>query len=143
MGLKNVIGNFENKKLLEYHIRKEIKKKNVTEEYNMSLDFYIVDEGKASGKEFELFSKNITHNVTPMWRKAEIFDELYESHGKQPKEIVEQLEQGLFMMQIHSEEYKLLNPANGWGNYEYAIQFLSNVIEACKLYPEAKIKIWK
>lgn len=107
----------------------------------MSLDFYIVDEGKASGKEIELFSKNITHNISPMWRKAEIFDELYESDGKQPKEIVEQLEQGLFMMQINSEDYKLLNPKNGWGNYEYAIKFLSQVIEACKLYPEAKIKI--
>lgn len=107
----------------------------------MSLDFYIVDEGKASGIEIELFSINITHNVSPMWRKAEIFDELYKSNGKQPKEIVEQLEQGLFMMQIHSEDYKSLNPKNGWGDYKNAVQFLSEVIESCKLYPEAKIKI--
>jgi len=107
----------------------------------MSLDFYIVDEGKSSGIEIELFSKNITHNVSPMWRKTEIFDELYESHGKQPKEIVYKLEQGLLMMQIHSEDFKLLNPKNGWGSYENAIKFLSEVIEACKLYPEAKVRI--
>lgn len=107
----------------------------------MSLDFCIIDEGKASGIKIELFSKNSTHDVAPMWKKAEIFDELYESNGKQPKEIVEQLEQGLFMMQIHSDKYKPLNPKNGWGNYESAIKFLLEVIEACKLYPEAIIKI--
>lgn len=107
----------------------------------MSLDFYIIDVGKNTGEEITLFDVNYTHNVTSMWRKAGIYEALYQSDGKQPREIIKLLIKGMRDMEEKKEEYSLLNPLNGWGDYNTALNFLRRVIEACKCYPNAKIKI--
>jgi hypothetical protein len=41
----------------------------------------------------------------------------------------------------HAEEYELLNPDNGWGDYEGAVYFLKDILDACKNYPNARIEI--
>jgi len=95
----------------------------------MSLDFYIIEND-----EDELFWKNITHNLTPMWHKAEVFDALYNSDGKRPKEIIETLRTGLLKMQQEPAEYRKLESPNKWGNYQSAVCFLTEVIDACQQY---------
>lgn len=107
----------------------------------MSLDFYIFDVGKATGVEIELYWKNVTHNLSPMWKRAGVYKDLYESEGKQPKDIIESLKRGLKDMKDNPKTYKRRNPWNGWGDYEGAIKFLSETIEACEKYPEAFIHI--
>lgn len=109
----------------------------------MSLDFYINDTGLATRSEFRLFWKNYTHNVTPMWHKAKIYDELYNSDGKHPKEIMEKLRLGLKDMQDNRKEYKILDPDNGWGDCDSAMAFLSDIIDACSRFPEGTIHISK
>jgi len=41
------------------------------------------------------------------------------------------------------EKYKLLNPSNGWGSYEGALEFLQNVLVACTTHPLAKVYVSK
>lgn len=81
-------------------------------ERRMSLDIWLTEK-----IETEVVSKNMTHNVNKMWIKAGIYDALYNSEGKQAKEVIQILQDGLNEMLDNSEEYKKLNPPNGWGSY--------------------------
>ena len=111
----------------------------------MSLDIGVgakVDVGNPEveyvhvGKEF-----NITHNVTAMWEKAGCYDALYESHGKLVSEILPDLSSALQKMQDNPAEFIALNPANGWGSYPVAVQFLSEVIDEFCKYPKAVVVV--
>lgn len=91
----------------------------------------------------EIFSANYTHNVTNMWKKAGVYNALYNSQGKKAKDIIKVLERGIKRMKAKPEIYKALNSDNGWGSYETALPWLIKVLEACKLTPTAKIDISK
>lgn len=102
----------------------------------MSLDFYLEET-----KPTEIYWKNVTHNLCPMWRKADIFDDLYESDGKKASEILDNLKVGLEKMLGDVMGYTKLNPENGWGDYNGAIDFLTETIKACEESPQAIIRI--
>ena len=104
----------------------------------MSLDFYL-EELKPS----EIFWRNITHNLTPMWDRAGVYDALYNSSGKKAKQIIKVLKKGLQQMTDYPEEYRGLNPENGWGDYDVAVLFLADICVACETHPESSIRIWK
>ena len=110
----------------------------------MSLDLYLyidVDTGGEKPTEIELFSDGITHNVGSMWRKAGVYEALYESHDKLASSLVETLEKGYKHMFENEDEYIPLNPANGWGSYEGALHFLRNFTWACKNHPKARVYV--
>lgn len=89
----------------------------------------------------EVYDANVTHNVTPMWDKAGVYDALYRSHGMRAGDVVATLRIGLAHMVGRSMEYKALNPANGWGSYEGALKFLRATIDACAANPDAVIEV--
>lgn len=110
----------------------------------MSLDYYLMakaDVGKPAPVELELFSRNITHNLGKMWREAGVYDALYNSDGDYAIQHIATLEGGLADMLLEPEKYKKLNPLNGWGDYEGAIEFLKEVLNRCREYPKAIIRI--
>jgi len=90
-----------------------------------------------------LYDDNITHNLAPMWRKAGVFDAIYNSDGKQAGCIAKKLRKGLEKMKAKPEKFRRLNPVNGWGDYDGAIEFLSDLTDACEKYPNATIGVWK
>ena len=104
----------------------------------MSLDFCLTET-----KEVSIFDANITHNLTPMWKKAGVYDALYMSEGLIAKGIIEVLEKGIYDMEDKPEEYIKLNAINGWGTYRHALPFLKEILKACKENPDAKIQISK
>jgi len=78
----------------------------------------------------ELFSANITHNVIPMWRKAGVFDAIYESDGKRASDYIEALRAGVADFEKNYPEYEKLNSPNGWGLAEDALPWLRKVLAA-------------
>jgi hypothetical protein len=46
-------------------------------------------------------------------------------------------------MEGNEDEFILLNPKNGWGDYYGALKFLKEFTEACEKYPKATIGLWK
>jgi len=109
----------------------------------VSLDFYLQYIDEDTFETSEIYSRNITHNLTGMWNKAGIYDSLYNSHRMRPKEIIGLLRSGLAHMEDNPAEYRLLEPENGWGSYENALEFLRDVIAICSRYPNATIGISK
>jgi len=109
----------------------------------MSLDFTLVDPTATYDSE-DLFWKNITHNLGKMAQKAGIYEMLWrpeELGVTKAKEIIESLEIGLNDMIKRPEYYKQFDSPNGWGTYSHFVPFVSDVLNACKEYPEAIIEI--
>lgn len=101
----------------------------------MGLSIYLKCEHCRTEREFF----GTTHNLAPMWRIAGVMDALYESDGHRAGEFLPVLRAGLAHMEAHPDVYTPLNPANGWGNYEGALEFLREWIAECEPRPEATI----
>jgi hypothetical protein len=81
---------------------------------------------------------NMTSNVAPMWRKAmPDTDGLAGLHGKRGRECLAGLRAGLAHMEANPDEYERMNPANGWGTYKTAMQYVRHVITAAECAPNA------
>ena len=91
-----------------------------------------------------LFDANITHNLTTMASKANIYDCLWNADQlKTAEEIIEPLKKGLTDMKERPYYYKQFDTSNGWGTYNQFIPWLENLLEACIDYPDATICISK
>jgi len=92
----------------------------------------------------EVFSANITHNLTDMAEEAGIYKHLWrpeELEITKAKELIDPLREGLHKLKIEPEKYKKLNPENGWGTYNGLVNFVEDYLGACYRYPEADIKV--
>jgi len=95
---------------------------------------------------------NFTHNLTPMADAAGIYQVLwhpnkdYSEHGwqdewieyKTAKDILPILQAGYDRMLLEPDHYKSFEPANKWGTYDGFLTVISEIIEACKEYPDAR-----
>lgn len=94
----------------------------------------------------EVYSRNITHNLAKMAAVAGIYEALWRpdeigiTHAHQ---LVEPLTVGLARLRGDPEQFKVHNPPNGWGNYEGLISFVADYLEACKIYPNASVSVWR
>jgi hypothetical protein len=92
----------------------------------------------------ELYSANITHNLAPMANLANVYTCIWKPHilGITTAEhLIDPLSEGLERLKSYPEKYKAFNPANGWGNYEDLVSFVSNYLNACRKNPEAVIYV--
>lgn len=116
----------------------------------MSLDIYLDEFRKcphcAHDIDFEpreVYSANITHNLSRMWEAAGVRDALYESDGKTAADILPVLEQGLEDMRADPARFEKFNASNGWGTYGNAVPFLADLVLACRKNPSAVVRVSK
>ena len=115
----------------------------------MSLDIWLTIECvEDTGRRVrrygrEVFEGNYTSNVFSMWRMAGVDDVLYECAGAKAGELIDRLKFGVRCMRDNIDEYRKLNPPNGWGNADGALQFLFDFTRACMRYPNAKVGVWR
>lgn len=116
----------------------------------MSLDVYLTQDmtyeawGEMVVREEEVFWRNITHNLTRMADEAGIYEAMWRPEEKgwsKAKDIIPALEAGLNALVADPDRYREFNPANGWGNYETLVSFVSEYLAACRQYPEATIRV--
>lgn len=111
----------------------------------MSLDLWLyvdVDTGRDEPHRAYITEwANITHNVAQMWRRAGCYDALYESEGKPAAEILPALNKAVDDMAANPATYRELNPSNGWGNYEGALEYLRTFRDRCAEHPKALVGV--
>lgn len=88
---------------------------------------------------------NHTSNCSPMWAKAlrsagcEVWPS--ELNGKRAGEYAKRLEQAVAHMAQHPDEYRPMNPTNGWGSYETALEYLSKIADGAREFPSSTIRV--
>lgn len=81
-----------------------------------------------------------TYNVSKMYKKA-MGKTMSDFHGKRAKDILDIITKGYQCMVSNEEEYKHLNPVNGWGNYHGAVDYLDKLIKSCEEHPNAIVNV--
>lgn len=91
-----------------------------------------------------VYDANITHNLTKMAEKADIYYELWrpeEINISTARQLIEPLIKGLELLKSNPDKFKEYNSPNGWGMYEHFVPFVERYIEACKENPDAIIEV--
>lgn len=92
----------------------------------------------------EVYSGNITHNLTTMADKAGLYYPLWLPEEKQlyvAKDLILPLTRGLKKLRDNPAGFKKYNPDNGWGNYYGLVRLVEDYLTACKEYPTAEIGV--
>ena len=114
----------------------------------------------------ELYSSNITHNLTAMaekvgiykalWRPYRLTDSYNEDNFKDnydaeyeyeqsqiihAKDVSSIIEEGLKKLKDKPEYYKQFDSENGWGLYIHFVPFVEKYLKALKEYPNAIINV--
>ena len=84
---------------------------------------------------------NYTYNVGDMFRASLGGDGLRELQGLAGEEATPKLRKAIAYMEDHPVEMRGMNPANGWGNYEGALNYLRAVLDGCVTHPKAVVSI--
>ena len=86
--------------------------------------------------------RNYTWNVMPMIAKATGWDSLNAQKGRSCAELIPILKAGIEDMEAKPDEYKLLNPPNGWGDFGGCLMFLKDILDACERHPKAVLWVY-
>ena len=106
---------------------------------NMSLDVSL-----KKVKPTEVFSANITHNLSEMAEAAGIYKHLWHpedagvTHACQ---LIRPLEAGVARMKADPERYRKYDSPNGWGMYDDFVPWIERYIAACKQDPDAEVSV--
>ena len=101
----------------------------------MSLDISL--------KEKPEISFNYTHNVTPIWKAIHVYDALYNYDGNLVCDILPTIERGLIDGAQRIKYLRQLNPKNGWGDADSALNWLWEVYRAFVEHEDCTIEVWK
>lgn len=103
----------------------------------MSLDISITAK-----KEVEIFETNITYNLSDMYYKAIDKDKgLRKLNNMSCKEALPIINDGIADMLNNADEYRKLNPTNGWGTYEGLLARLQEMRNCCESNPDGIIRV--
>jgi hypothetical protein len=107
----------------------------------VSWDLWISKKCECCNNYDEAFSGNMTYNVSPMYYEALGEEGLRGLDEKKCSEVVEYLRKGIKEMKSNPEKYKKMNPSNGWGSYEGALELLEKIFIECIKNPDYLIYI--
>ncbi len=110
----------------------------------MSLNIDLICRCGNSCCQGNVYSANITHNLTDMANAAGLYEALWrpeELACVTAQQIVPLLTVGLGILLDEPTKMRKLNPANGWGRYETLLSLTQQYLAACLLYPEAKVSV--
>ena len=96
----------------------------------MSYDVWIEN---ARGQDLFALGANYTYNVAPMFFHA-VGSSPTRWDGKGAGEVAKLAIIALSAFGADPELYRAMNPPNGWGNFEGASEFLSDIYHACRAW---------
>ena len=106
----------------------------------MSYDIHVDTGGQEPFTAIPADIGNYTSNVAPMWTEA-LGHRLADLNEKNAGDSLPALQRAVAAMESDPAKYEAMNPPNGWGNYEGALNYLRQLRDACAAYPKATIHI--
>lgn len=99
----------------------------------MSYDFQLSIGSGEDTMRVGNFEKNYTYNVSPMFYEALPGDDgMHGINGLSVSDALPRLDAGIASMKADPEKYRAMNPENGWGDYEGALECLEQLADACR-----------
>lgn len=92
----------------------------------------------------EVFSSNITHNLTKMAEAAGIYEYVWrpdEVGITKAHQLIEPLRRGIDTLRSDESRFRALEPTNKWGTYDSFIPWLAEYVEACLAWPDADVSV--
>lgn len=106
----------------------------------MSYDVQLtINTGKGEWRVVDI--GNYTSNVSGMWFDALGGQRLSALNGRKASDVIELLQTAIADMEARPEYYSMMNPSNGWGNYEGAVNYLKNILRECLEHPLTTLEI--
>lgn len=103
----------------------------------MSLDIYITAK-----RETEIYESNVTYNLAKMYYKCIDKEKGFKKlDGMNCKEALPIVENAIRDMLVNADEYRKLNPKNGWGSYEGLLETLQGIRKCCQKNFDGKISV--
>lgn len=99
----------------------------------MSVDAHIEVEIDGEWEYLDDTWINYTHNLSPMYREAG-FPHWTDYDGAPVSEFAGVIRGALDRMEGNPERFRALNPPNGWGTYEGALDVLRQMYRSCRLH---------
>lgn len=111
----------------------------------MSLDIDLRDPTATYESAGYIFWLNITHNLGMMAREAWIYECLWwaQENKYTAQDLIDKLTPAIEDMKNRKDHYIKFNPENWWWSYDAFIPRLEELLEMCKQYPKAIIKVSK
>jgi hypothetical protein len=107
----------------------------------MSYDISLVIETGAGNWVEAVEIGNYTSNVSGMWAKALGGQRLRELDNVSAGSAAAKLSAAVKAMEKDPGEYRKMNPENGWGDYEGALEYLRSLANACEQHPACVIRV--
>lgn len=106
----------------------------------MSADISLVASGCCDSH-----PHNVTHNLAPMFRSVGLdWHDFYERNGNGGRKAAEMLPLAVtayLLLKNNPEDYEYLNPPNGWGDLDGAVEFLERLLRDLARHPDAIIEV--
>jgi hypothetical protein len=84
---------------------------------------------------------NYTYNCAPMFRRALGGNGINNLHGELASDMLPRLRAAVSHMAENPDIYEPMNPANGWGDYKTALQFLEHILLNAAAHPKATFRV--
>ena len=123
----------------------------------MSLNVYLYERDKEtvvcphcqqsheiSRKGGEVYSANITYNLTRMADEAGIYTCLWRPEEvpiEKAGDLIEPLRKGLALLEGDPGKYKAFDSPIGWGTYDDFVPLVAGILRACENHPEAEVRV--
>ncbi len=113
----------------------------------MSYDVYFeIDTGADEPTEVDW--RNYTSNASPMWTKAlkatgfwdDTLGNLIDQHP-QPEVLGPIVKRAAEYMRANPDEFAPMNPPNGWGDYEGALDYLEWLASGCATFAKCTVRV--
>jgi hypothetical protein len=106
----------------------------------MSLDISLIQT-----KPTTVWDCNITHNLAAMAKEAGLYEVMWRPETLFPtpiaRNLIPRLQRGIKKLITDPDRFKILNPENGWGDYEGLLETAIALLVSCKTYPDAEIEV--
>lgn len=81
-----------------------------------------------------------TYNLTPMWRRAGVFETSSDLQGRNAGTLAPVLSAALIDALRHRGDYEALNPSNGWGDYDGFVKILTRFTQLAWEHPTGTLR---
>ncbi|MDQ3573656.1 MAG: hypothetical protein M3404_01845 [Actinomycetota bacterium] len=121
----------------------------------MSYDIWLeADLGGSERLQVTERPGNYTYNVDPMFAEAlgstdwlRTASEVLSKHqpalaifrDERAGDCIGRLKEAVVAMEADPERFRAMNPSNGWGNYEGALEYLRDFLAVCEEAPDAVV----